>query len=308
VSNGDSEFALIDWFRQYETDHPRVPVGIGDDAAVVSFPTKQDTLITVDMLIEGVHFTVPPATARQVGRKVLAVNLSDIAAMAGRPLAAVVSVAASRNRGAEFVRQLYLGMKNLADRFDVSVVGGDTNVWHAPAAVSVTVLGEVTGTRPVCRRDAQIGDWIFVTGTFGGSLAAKQFEFQPRVKEAIELHQRVNLHAMTDVSDGLSTDLHNILDESHVAAVVYEQAIPISDVAKQIQDEKTPLEHALSDGEDFELLFTVTAKDGQSLLESPPFDILLSRIGKIVKGCGCQTQDAVGNRKELHRTGWEHKL
>jgi thiamine-monophosphate kinase len=319
VSNGAGEFELIDWFRRRAQPHSRLSVGIGDDAAVLTWLRSNEALVTVDMLMQGVHFTIPPATLPQVGRKALAVNLSDIAAMGGRPIAAVVALALPRTHSvaAEFAgaasgdsigRGLFEGIDELADQFDVAVAGGDTNSWDGPLVVCVTVLGEVAGHGPIRRSDAQVGDWIFVTGSFGGSLAGKHLTFEPRVREALVLQQQIALHAMTDVSDGLSQDLYHILEESSVGAVVFEEAIPISDAAHMASDGRTPLEHALEDGEDFELLFTVAPQDGRQLVTNPPFETKLTWIGEIVAGSGCQLRDRLGRLSLLPRRGWEHSL
>ena len=308
MSANRHEFALIEWIRAQAADHPRLAIGIGDDTASVRFPDPSECLVTSDMLMEKVHFTFPPATPRDIGRKALAVNLSDIAAMAGNPLAAVISVALSRNQDMDFARELHQGLLELADEFGVALAGGDTNIWDGPLVVSVTLLGETTGKGAVRRNAARVGDWIMTTGSFGGSLSGKHVSFQPRVKEALILHDTLTLHAMIDVSDGLAADLHHILDESNVGAVVYEEAIPIADAAERINDGKSSLEHALGDGEDFELLFTVSPQEGRRLPADPPVEVRLSHIGEITEA-GCrELADAAGNRKPLPCAGWEHRF
>lgn len=303
MTRHDAEFSLIEWFRNKTSAHDRVLVGIGDDTAVLRVPESSRQLVTVDMLMEGTHFQIPDVSAADVGRKALAVNLSDIAAMAGRPIAAVVSVALSRRHGTDFAKELYVGLKELADQFGVAIAGGDTNTWDGPSVISVTVLGEATGSGPVLRSGARAGDWIMSTGRFGGSLSGKHFSFEPRVNEALVLHQTVDLHAMIDVSDGLAADLHHILEESHVGAVIEAESVPISDVVDRKQ---APIEGALGDGEDFELLFTVSEIDGQSLLREPPFDTLLTKIGDITEATSCQIRDRDGHLSPLPPQGWEH--
>ena len=174
--------------------------------------------------------------------------------------------------------------------------------------MSVTVLGEPAGAGPVMRSGARPGDWVMVTGDFGGSLNGKHLTFQPRVREALQLLDTVSLHAMIDVSDGLAGDLSHILEESRVGAILYEQAIPISEAAQHASDGRAPLEHALTDGEDFELLFTVNPRNGQKLLDAPPFDVPVSHIGEIVPGDGCQLQDPGGAHRPLPAMGWEHSF
>jgi len=306
VADEFDEFALIEWMRSRVRPHPRLTLGIGDDTASIRFPEPTDCLLTVDMLMEGVHFTFPPHSPYQVGRKALAVNLSDIAAMAGRPLAVVSSIVCPSDRNSQLAQELHTGLQELADEFNVAVAGGDTNTWQGPLVISVTLLGETTQGAAVYRSGARVGDWIMTTGSFGGSLSGKHTEFQPRINEAVELHKTVSLHAMLDVSDGLAADLHHLLDESDVGAVLSADAIPISDIASNLTDGRTPLEHALGDGEDFELLFCVSSQDGQKLLAEPPFDVPLSHIGEIVPSGTREIVDAIGNRQPLPRAGWKH--
>jgi thiamine-monophosphate kinase len=301
-----NEFDLIAAVRARAARHPRLAVGIGDDAALVRFPDPAGCLVTVDMLMEGVDFTLATATGRQIGWKSLAVNLSDIAAMAGRPLACVVSVALPRLGGFELGRELLAGVQECAEKFSVALAGGDTNTWDGPLVVSITVLGEPTGTGPVLRSGAQAGDWIMTTGSFGGSIAGKHLDFSPRVAEALALHQAVALHAMIDTSDGLAADLWHILEESDVGAVLDEAAIPISPAAAAVHSAKAPLERALEDGEDFELLFTVSPADGQALLSQYPCAEPLSHIGEITASPGCFLRRPDGSLKPLPALGWKH--
>jgi len=312
------EFAFIDWVRARAAMTDRLSVPIGDDAACWEFPEPSRCLVTTDMLMEGTHFTFPEATPQQVGRKALAVNLSDIAAMAGRPLAAFISVAFPKTHGSQPVglgsqpvglltTGLYEGMLPLAEEFDTVIAGGDTNAWNGPLVVSLTLLGEVVGNGPVTRSGAQPGDGIFVTGRLGGSLAdGSHFHFQPRVEEALRLNETASLHALIDLSDGLASDLLHILEESGVGAEIEADAILISDAANTLTDGQTPLQHALSDGEDFELCFTVSPSDAERLLNDPPIAVPLTRIGTIVAGRGCELVNADGSRTPLTRSGWEH--
>ena len=306
MSNLHHEFDLIAHAHSLAARHPNLAIGIGDDAALVRLPDPTGCLVTVDMLMEGVDFTLDSATGRQIGWKSLAVNLSDIAAMAGKPVACVVSVALPRRGGFELGRELLAGITQCAARFDVALAGGDTNTWEGPLVISVTVLGEPTGAGPVLRSGARPGDWIVTTGSFGGSISGRHLEFVPRIEEALLLHKTVALHAMIDTSDGLAADLWHILEESHVAAVIDEPAISVSPAARAIDDGRTPLDHALADGEDFELLFTVSPADGQKLLRAPPFNTPLTHIGEIVAGAGCQLRLPDGSLKPLAALGWKH--
>src|SRR5205823_1206400 len=146
-------------------------------------------LVTTAMLLDGSCLVLAEAGPRRVGRKAMAVNLSDIAAMAGRPVAAFVSVGLPRQGGRALAEELYQGLREVADAFDTAIAGGDTNAWDGLLVISVTVLGEATGRGPVCRNGARPGDWLLVTGPLGGSILGKHLEFTPRVREALRLHE-----------------------------------------------------------------------------------------------------------------------
>ncbi len=207
--SGRNELALIEEIRRSARSHAALPIGIGDDAALVKVGNSAELLITIDTLMEGVHFNHDVATPQQIGRKSLAVNMSDIAAMAGQPIAAVVGLSLPASRGLTFASDLMRGLGTLADEAGIALAGGDTNVWQGPTVISVTLLGQVRGAGPVRRSGAQSGDWLMVTGALGGSLRGRHLSFQPRVAEAGELHHRAALHAMIDLSDGLATDLRH---------------------------------------------------------------------------------------------------
>jgi thiamine-monophosphate kinase len=301
------ESAYIEWLRQRTPPATRVLVGPGDDAAVLQRP-ENSLLVTTDMLLDGTCFRLEEAGAFRVGRKAINVNLSDIAAMAGVPTSAVVSVGLPRTGVSGLADQLYLGMRDAADAFQVPLVGGDTNSWDGPLTISVTMLGEATARGPVLRSGAQIGDWIIVTGPLGGSILGHHLDFTPRVREALRLHELANLHAMIDLSDGLAKDLHHICAESRCGAVLIADSIPISDAARElsIQDGRPPLDHALSDGEDFELVFTVSADDGDRLVrEQSVSGIRLYRIGEIV--ADGLWLEGTGQRERLDPRGYEHR-
>lgn len=302
------EFSFISWLRGKTPPCPRVLVGPGDDCAVLA-PSTLPLLVTTDMLMDGTDFVIADVGPRWAGRKAMAVNLSDIAAMAGSPTAAVVGVALPRGvddpRG--FAEELFLGLRDVADPFSAAIVGGDTNSWNGPLVISVTVLGEPTQSGPVLRSGARSGDWIFVTGPLGGSILGHHLNFTPRVKEALALGEAVDLHAMCDISDGLSADLNHILEESRCGAVLFAEAIPIADAARELSrtSNRTPLQHALGDGEDFELVFTVSPPDGEKLLAVPPCAGLV-KIGECVDS-GLWLQEGI-ERKQLEPKGWVHEL
>jgi len=257
------EFAFIDWLRQRTPPTQRVLLGPGDDTAMLNWPRGPNCLVTTDMLLEGSCFRLAEThsgaagagTARQIGRKALAVNLSDIAAMAGIPIAAVVSVGLPQKGGRALAEELYLGLREMADSFDTAIIGGDTNSWDGPLVISVTALGEVPNERRWLRSGAQPGDAIVVTGQLGGSILGRHFDFTPRVPEALWLAENADVHAAIDVSDGLSLDLSRICEASGCGAVIDLEKVPIAaaaaELARKDPNGLSPLDHALGDGEDF---------------------------------------------------------
>jgi thiamine-monophosphate kinase len=303
------EFSLIDWIRRQTGTSPRTVLGIGDDCALLRPAPGRDWLVTTDMLMDGRHFRLEHDGPEAVGYKALGVNLSDIAAMAGNPVAAVVAVALPRRQAVALARGIFAGMAPLAERFGVDLVGGDTNAWDGPLVVSITVLGEATAQAPVRRSGARPGDVILVTGPLGGSLKGRHLRPQPRLREAQALHHAATLHAMIDISDGLASDLGHILEESGgLGAELVADAIPIHPDAHDLSrlDGRSPLDHALNDGEDFELCVVVPPDDAARLLESPPSPALLHRIGEIQSepGLWLRTQD--GSRVAIEGQGFDH--
>ncbi len=311
------EFPYISWLRAQTSLSSRVLVGPGDDCAVLKCGATP-SLVTTDMLMDGTDFIVAEVGPRRAGRKAMAANLSDIAAMAGVATAALVSIALPRQSPREspgragpreetshFAEELYWGCREAADPFNVAIIGGDTNTWAGPLVISITALGETTGRGAVLRSGACVGDWIFVTGPLGGSILGHHLDFTPRLEEALAIHAMVAIHAMCDISDGLAADLHHILEESRCGAVLDSAAIPISPAAKELSrtSNKTPLEHALGDGEDFELVFTVSPTAGHRLLQEPPCAGLV-KIGECVEA-GFWLQSG-NHRTPLHPTGWKH--
>jgi thiamine-monophosphate kinase len=299
------EFRFIDRVRQLAGKAPGISLGIGDDAAAVTFESGRAAVVTSDMLLEGVHFKIPPGTPRDVGRKSINVNLSDLAAMAASPRFAVVSVCLPRGRS--IGDELMDGIIEAASEFDVAIIGGDTNAWDGPLIVSVTAIGEAHPKGLVTRSGAKTGDWICVTGELGGSLAGRHLSFSPRVREAAFLHEATSLTAMLDVSDGLVADLFHILEESQCGAVLDAETIPISEAAKSLAGNRTPLQRALGDGEDFELLFTLPADEGRRLLARSDLPVRVSRIGEIAAEAGCRLREQ-DRETELPRLGWAHEV
>ena len=274
---------------------------IGDDAAVIG-----DRLITVDMLTEGIDFLLAETDPQWIGRKALAINLSDIAAMGGIPRWVFMAVALPRTGALALAEKLLGGMQSLIDRYNLILAGGDTNTWDGGLVISITVIGCVPEWGIFSRYSGKAGDKIFVTGKLGGSILRHQFHFEPRIDEALHLNEHYNVHAAMDISDGLTLDLHRLATESRLGATLYESKIPIADdaVALSLQSGRSPLEHALSDGEDFELLFTVSPQEAEKLLELPPFE--LYEIGELTAETGLRMVTAEGITEPLVPRGFEH--
>jgi thiamine-monophosphate kinase len=305
------EADLLRWLRERLPSHPLLKLGIGDDAAILATAGRGDVVVTTDLIAEGIDFNLPVDSPRRIGHKALAINLSDLAAMAAQPLAAVVALNLPRHDGHRIAFELYQGLLPLAERLHVAIAGGDTNSWDGPLVVSVTALGEVTADGTLCRSGAEPGDRIIVTGSFGGSILGRHLDVEPRVEEALLLNQRYRLHAGIDCSDGLSLDLWRVCQASRCGAIVDTARIPIalaaSELAKQRNDGKTSLDHALTDGEDFELILAVPPSPAQQMLADQPFEqLVLADIGEFVsKQTLLQRHDA-DTIQSLMPAGFEH--
>jgi len=302
-----SEDSMVSWFERHSNlPSHQFPIGIGDDMAQIRLTETDSCLITTDMLLEGVHFDLSKATLKQVGYKAMGASLSDCAAMATVPVAAVVSVALGPDQGQEELKELHAGITSAGDRYGCALVGGDMTAWrHALGglALNVTMISKPGSTPPITRSGAQVGDQICVTGSLGGSLKGKHLRFTPRVQEALHMAKTAGIHAMIDLSDGLSTDLNRICQRSAVGALIGAQSIPLSKVAQQAAQ---PIESALHDGEDFELLFTLPQIELQRLLNDWPFAAPVTQIGRITDSGRTQVQLKDGHIHELEARGYDH--
>ena len=312
-SRETGEFELIRWIRERSrTDHPATVLGIGDDCAILQFRSERQLVVTTDMLMDGRHFRLDRDGAVAAGFKAMAVNISDIAAMAANPVAAVVAVALPKHdgRAAEIARGLHTGLTEAAGKYNVALVGGDTNAWDGPLVVSVTVIGETTGRGAVRRSGAKPGDLVFVTGPLGGSLLGRHLRPTPRVAEAIALNAEVPLHAMIDVSDGLLSDLNHILEESgDLGAVIDASKVPIHPDATEMSrgDGRSRLDHALRDGEDFELCVVMSCEDYFDLYSKRrSLAKLLTNVGEIVETPGLRLRTGDGEPRAIEPTGFDH--
>ena len=301
-----SEDEITGWFaRQSKLSTAVFPIGIGDDMAQIQLGKDTSVLVTIDMLLDGVHFDLEKATVRQVGYKAMAVSLSDCAAMATVPVAAVVSIALPKEFGEKELKQLHTGITAAGDKYDCALVGGDITSWgdEKPLAICAAMLSRVAGNEPVKRSGAKVGDSICVTGSLGGAGCGKHLEFEPRVKEAIKIAQMVTLNSMIDISDGLSSDLNRICRASRVGAVINSEQIPISDEA---QKSENPLSSALNDGEDFELLFTLSQGECEKLLQKWDGAIPITQIGEITDSKKMHIKMPDGVIRDFEAGGYDH--
>lgn len=296
---------LIEWLRTQTRGSDILTLGIGDDAAVLA-PLPTESVVTTDLICEGTHFVTANCTPQQIGRKAMAVNLSDIAAMAAIPKIAFVSLALPREADNAFTEQLMTAMIDLARQFNCEVAGGDTNVWDGGLAINVLVIGQATERGPLYRNNALPGDAVLVTGELGGSIAGKHFDFTPRITEALYLHQHYDLHSCMDLSDGLATDLRKLGAASGCGAEIDAGSIPVSNVARQLAStERSALDRALGDGEDFELLFTASPEVANRMVADQPLEIPITQIGKCLSSPGFWLNQN-GDRGELPTLGYEH--
>ena len=307
VKSGETK--LIEWLtgRSELAKGSAVALGIGDDMAIVNVPAG-GVLLTADMLLDGVHFDRGVHDLEAVGRKAIGCSLSDCAAMGVQPVAATVSLALPADWRMEDSQRLYGGMAAMAKAFNCAIVGGDTTGWNQRLVIDVAMVATpYPGLTPVRRDGAGVGDVLLVTGPLGGSRLGRHLTFTPRVREAKRILEAWGdrLHAMMDISDGLSLDLHRMCDASGVGAALDERLLegvihPDARAAAQ-RDRKTPMQHALADGEDFELLLAV---DGQVATERVG-GVAFHRIGQITE-TGLTLRCAGGGQIPIEPEGFEH--
>jgi thiamine-monophosphate kinase len=306
-----NEFELIARLTCGLPTNESVVTGAGDDCAVLDLGIADKLILfKTDAVVEGFHFT-RATRPEKIGRKALARCLSDIAAMAGTPTAAVVTIALPQNFEPEFVEKIYDGLNALAREHGVAIVGGETTTNPERILISISLLGTVPRGKQILRSGAKTGDAIFVTGELGGSLVERHLDFEPRLAEARWLAEHFSVHAMQDLSDGLAGDLRHILPAG-MGAEIWKSAVPVSRAAKlrakESSNAKPAFAAALTDGEDFELLFTIAGKEAVKLLDAwkKKFpNLKLTCIGKIIADDGILIRDKNGSHK-LNAHGYVH--
>jgi len=290
------EFGLIKRFQKRIKTDSTVIKGSGDDCAVLSFDRQKYQLFTCDMIVEGVDFTSRD-DPYLVGRKALAVSISDIAACGGLPRHCVVSLGLPKNLRVQYIDRITKGLFHLAKKYDINVVGGDISK-AAALIINVSLLGLVEKKSLILRSGAKNGDLVFVTGSLGGSISGKHLKFTPRIKESRYLVKNFKINSMIDISDGLTQDLNHILEESNTGAVIYEELIPLSKEAKGLKD-------AFFGGEDFELLFTLPRKEAKGLLKKKLR--IFQLIGEITgKKYGLRLIDKNSRESKITPGGFRH--
>jgi thiamine-monophosphate kinase len=310
------EKSLIAGIRARAKRGAAVRLGVGDDCAVLRIPPGHEVLVTTDFSLEGVHFRREWHTPEVIGHRCLTRGLSDIAAMGGRPIAAFLSLALPENLPQPWVDQFLAGLLRLADEFQMTLAGGDVAQSPGGILADIVVIGSVPQGKAITRSAAKPGDRIYVTGELGGSAATlkmlssgrkprpadfpQHFHPRPRIAVGEFLRKKRLASAMIDLSDGLSTDLTHICEESGVGAEIHADAIPLAHVGKPARE--VDLESALHGGEDYELLFT--APRGKRI---PPriAGVSVTQIGRVIRPR--RTILLRGNtRSKLVPQGWEH--
>jgi thiamine-monophosphate kinase len=320
------EFGLINRIRKLSRQPlSSLFVGIGDDAAAFEPAARHLLLATTDLLIEDVHFDLSWTDYYSLGWKAAAVNLSDIAAMGGAPRYCLTALGIPRKTSADEVLDFYRGLNDLLKRAGTVLAGGDTCASRSGLFISVTVLGQAKKSEVVTRSGARPGDLIFVTGTLGdaaaglellksgvqhqgrtaGVLKTKHLRPKPRIREGRMLALSGCASAMIDVSDGLSSDLSHICEQSGVGAAIDETRIPLSPALRALEGilRLAAIDYALSGGEDYELLFTVPTG---RLKKLAALKLPVTRIGVVTKGRGVLLVDAAGESRVLSMDGYNH--
>ncbi|MFH0888314.1 MAG: thiamine-phosphate kinase [Planctomycetota bacterium] len=308
----ETEFGYIKWIRKHLRYKADVLIGSGDDCAAIKLPDNNLLYATTDTIVEDVDFNLRSATPEQIGYKSVAVSLSDLAAMGvgySKIYALVTASLPKRFSESLFTHPLFQGMNRICKQFGVRIIGGDISSTKGPVTITSTLLGIGNKLKPITRSGASVGDAILVTGKLGGSILGKHLYFTPRLNEARLFNQRYKINAMIDISDGLSADLNHILEASEVGAMIDESSIPISPDAVKLskKSRKSVLQHALTDGEDFELLFTASMEEAIKIIHDNTLKkIPINIIGLIRKEKGIFLCNRNGKLVKIKPEGFRH--
>ena len=300
------EHGFIAWAKQRAMRLPKIKLGIGDDCALIQ-SDGSDWVVTTDSLCEGTHFILSECGPQAVGKKLVGVNLSDLASMASRPVAVFLSLCLPRRTAEAVGAEIYEGVCKACQQYDVAMGGGDTNVWDGPLVVHLTAIGTAPKGGSWLRSGARPGDKIVVSGKLGGSLLGKHLDFEPRLKISQALYPLEIVQAATDISDGLGVDLLNITVASRCGAELELDKIPITEAAieRSRTSGQSALEHAIGDGEDFELLMAVDPSKIDQLPESID-GVPLTQIGTFVTRTGLWSRSK-GRIEQFAPRGYVHR-
>ncbi|NNM84634.1 MAG: thiamine-phosphate kinase [Phycisphaerales bacterium] len=300
---------LLHWLMHSTRPDAAVPVPIGDDMAAVAISPQAAglALLKIDQALDGVHFNLSTCGPAAAGRKAVNRCLSDCAAMATAPAAIMVSVALPADMPLAAAQTLLTACRNAAAEFNCPLVGGDTAIWQHPLVITVSALGFATQS-PVLRCGAQLADAIVVSGKLGGSILGRHLTFTPRIKLASLLQTIAPVHSMMDLSDGLAADLPRLAAASGLGAVVDEARLPVHPDATQLaaRDGQSPTHHALCDGEDYELLFTLSQHDA-ARLPTQLADVPLTIIGEMTSEPTLRLRAPDGTLQPWPAGGFEHQ-
>jgi len=304
-TNRPMEQSFLAYLRGRTRHLPQVEWGIGDDAAVLPTPPGKIVACT-DQIIDAVDFDSAVHALADVGFKAMAINLSDIAAMGAEPDSALVTLALPKHNATRIAGDVYEGILEAAEAYAVAIAGGDLSTYDGPLAINVALFGHVADGPPWCRGGAVEGDVVLASGQFGGSILGRHLRPVPRVELARAIRPLADVHAAIDVSDGLSLDLDRLCARSGVGVELDTGAIPIHPDAFRLAEQsgRTAMEHAWSDGEDFELLLAVDPDAARVLLESE-LPAPLTAIGTIVGRTGLWKKDD-GRMVRLSPQGYVH--
>lgn len=302
------EQSFLAWLRGRVRALPGVAVGIGDDAAVIDIPPGSQLVATTDEIIDQVDFVLGQHALADIGFKAMAINLSDLAAMGATPTAALVTLALPSDGATETAAAVYEGILEAAQRFQVSIAGGDLSVHDGPLSISITMLGHLPTGSAWLRGGAEEGDRLVLSGPIGGSLLRRHLRPTPRLDlvTALRAIPGLRVHAAIDISDGFSLDLDRLCAASGVGAEIDTDAIPIHPDAFTRAEEsgRLPLDHALGDGEDFELILALAPADWERIEETRP-ELGLHCVGTFLGRTGLWSRGQRGLQRML-ASGYIH--